>query len=134
MVRLPRCRQDGDLRAGLRSHLTALAPVEIVLPAGGLSAASHRALAASAGRAQLRQLAAGEFWVADRLQRHLQKRAYFGSGPAPAALQARDAHLDTSLCDPSASTLASTTDSCKRVSRRRIGMLHWQPGLGGSAR
>lgn len=80
-------RLDGELRSGLRSHLTALAPVEILLPCGGLSSATHRALAASAVGAQVRQLPAHDFWGADRLRKELKKSCYFGDGPVPTSLQ-----------------------------------------------
>ncbi len=70
--------------------------MEIILPASGLAAATHRALKASAPQAQLRQQAAGEFWSPDKLQRNLHKQAYFGTGPSPAALQASaDSFVDS---------------------------------------
>lgn len=80
------CRQDGELRTGLRSHLASLQPVELIVPVG-VSSDTRRALnGACEATPRLNELAARDAWDAARTRRELAKADYWPDS-APPVLQ-----------------------------------------------
>lgn len=81
------CRQDGELRAGLRSHLASLQPVELVLPKNA-SGKTRRVVRGAEGAPRLNEVPATEAWDAARTRRELLKADYWPQAP-PLVLQVR---------------------------------------------
>lgn len=87
------CRDDDEMRTGLRGHITALMPQEIILPKRGLTSTTSRVLRASLRNPRQHQLIPGHsFWDADRTLQEIKEAAYFKSNGAkqtdlPQALQ-----------------------------------------------
>ena len=52
-------RDDDDMRTGLRGHLAALMPQEVIMPKGRLSSTTSKVLKASLRQPRLHQLPAG---------------------------------------------------------------------------
>lgn len=81
------CRDDDEMRTGLRGHITALMPQEIILPRKGLTATTSRVLRASLRNPRQHQLTPGDrFWDAERTLQEIKEAAYFN--PAAKAEQA----------------------------------------------
>lgn len=53
------CRDDDDMRTGLRGHLAALMPQEVIMPKGRLSSTTSKVLKASLRQPRLHQLPPG---------------------------------------------------------------------------
>ena len=81
------------MRTGLRGHITALMPQEIILPKRGLTSTTSRVLRAALRNPRQHQLTPGHtFWDADRTLQEIQEAAYFKRNGAkqaelPQALQ-----------------------------------------------
>lgn len=71
-------RDDDEMRTGLRGHITALMPQEIILPRKGLTATTSKVLRASLRNPRRHQLTPGDrFWDADRTLQEIKEAAYF---------------------------------------------------------
>lgn len=87
------CRDDDELRTGLRGHITALMPQEVILPRRGLTSTTSKVLRASLRNPRQHQLTPGDrFWDAERTMEEITKAAYFKPSGAeqagvPEALQ-----------------------------------------------
>ena len=92
------CRDDDEMRTGLRGHITALMPQEIILPRKGLTATTSKVLRASLRNPRQHQLTPGDrFWDADRTLQEIKEAAYFNPTNAeqaclPQALQVSVLH------------------------------------------
>ena len=85
-------RDDDEMRTGLRGHITALMPQELILPKGGLTSTTSRVLRASLRNPRQHQLTPGEgFWDAEKTLQEVKQAGYFdaneGQGSLPHALQ-----------------------------------------------
>ena len=71
-------RDDDEMRTGLRGHITALMPQEIILPRKGLTATTSKVLRASLRNPRQHQLTPGDrFWDAERTLQEIKEAAYF---------------------------------------------------------
>ena len=81
------------MRTGLRGHITALMPQEIILPKGKLSSTTSKVLRASLRNPRQHQLAPGDsFWDAASTLQEIEKAGYSKAsrgqqGGLPPALQ-----------------------------------------------
>ncbi len=78
------------MRTGLRGHITALMPQEIILPKGKLSSTTSKVLRASLRNPKQHQLAPGDsFWDAASTLQQIEQAGYFkaSQGGLPSALQ-----------------------------------------------
>ncbi len=75
-------RQDGELRAGLRSHLASLQPVELVLPRNA-SGKTRRVVRGAEAAPRLNEVPATEAWDAARTRQELLKADYWPQAPPP---------------------------------------------------
>ena len=89
------CRDDDEMRTGLRAHITALMPQEVILPKGSLSSTTSKVLRASLRNPRQHSLTPRvAFWDADRTLQEVQEAKYFtasetGQTEIPQALQVR---------------------------------------------
>lgn len=87
------CRDDDEMRTGLRGHITALMPQEIILPKGRLTSTTSKVLRASLRNPRQHQLVPGDsFWDAARTLQEVKQAGYFKAaegqqGQLPWALQ-----------------------------------------------
>ena len=97
------CRDDDEMRTGLRGHITALMPQEIILPRKGLTATTSKVLRASLRNPRQHQLTPGDrFWDAERTLQEIKEAAYFNPTIAeqpclPQALQVSVLHCGDNL-------------------------------------
>ena len=97
------CRDDDEMRTGLRGHITALLPQEIILPRKGLTATTSKVLRASLRNPRQHQLTPGDkFWDAERTLQEIKESAYFNPADAeqgclPQALQVTVHHCGGNL-------------------------------------
>ena len=81
------------MRTGLRGHITALMPQEVILPRGRLSSTTCKVLRASLRSPRQHQLIPGDgFWDAARTMEEVKQAGYFTAceaktGALPQALQ-----------------------------------------------
>ena len=81
------------MRTGLRGHITALMPQEIILPRRGLTTTTSKVLQASLRNPRQHQLTPGDgFWDAERTLQEVKEAGYFNPTNAeqaclPQALQ-----------------------------------------------
>lgn len=98
-------RDDDELRTGLRGHITALMPQEVILPRRGLTSTTSKVLRASLRNPRQHQLTPGDrFWDAERTMEEVTKAAYFKptsteQAGLPQALQVSFLHCIPVPCD-----------------------------------
>ena len=113
------------MRTGLRGHITALMPQEIILPRKGLTATTSKVLRASLRNPRQHQLTPGDgFWDAERTLQEIKEAAYFNPTNAeqaylPQPLQVSVLHhgdnpdaLHTAMCLASPYNHSLTVSYC----------------------
>lgn len=130
------------MRTGLRGHITALMPQEVILPRRGLTSTTSKVLRASLRNPRQHQLTPGDkFWDAERTMQEVTMAAYFkpfGAEQAelPQALQVSVLLLLHLKCPAYTSTLGTTGTlmslivPCAGCYRCRTACLSWCVGGG----
>ncbi|KAL0028206.1 hypothetical protein WJX79_001719 [Trebouxia sp. C0005] len=130
---------DDEMRTGLRGHITALMPQEIILPKGKLSSTTSRVLRASLCNPRQHQLAPGDsFWDAATTLQEIDQAGYFKAsqgqqGDMPPALHALvDARA---ACEAAVSALGGCINHLRTIlldkSILPVGQLELLPGCVG---
>ncbi|DBA75103.1 TPA: hypothetical protein ACH3X1_010428 [Trebouxia sp. C0004] len=130
---------DDEMRTGLRGHITALMPQEIILPKGKLSSTTSQALRTSLRNPRQHQLAPGDsFWDAASTLREIEKAGYFkaSQGQQGALPQALQALVDGGAgCEAAVSALGGCISHLRTIlldkSILPVGQLELLPGCEG---